>query len=98
MDRERVFVGSFNFDQRSAHLNTEIGFIIESPELACASADAFIARIPPCAYEVRLCGRKLLWVERDEGTEVIHDREPGTTLWQRAAVGLLSWLPIEWML
>jgi putative cardiolipin synthase len=98
MDRQRVFVGSFNFDQRSARLNTEIGFIIESPELACAGADAFSTQVPDCAYEVRLCGRKLQWIERNDGTEVIHDREPGTTLWQRVAVRLLSWLPIEWLL
>ena len=29
VDGERVFIGSFNFDPRSAHLNTEMGFIIE---------------------------------------------------------------------
>ena len=33
-DRQRVFVGSMNLDQRSLHLNTEIGLIIDSPELA----------------------------------------------------------------
>lgn len=98
LDRERVFVGSFNFDQRSAHLNTEIGFIIESAQLACAGAEAFVTQIPACAYEVRLCGRKLQWIERNEGAQITHDCEPGTTLWQRAAVKLLSWLPIDWML
>src|SRR5690606_33425879 len=30
IDRQHFFVGSFNFDPRSAHLNTELGFIIES--------------------------------------------------------------------
>jgi len=33
-DRKRLFIGSMNFDQRSMHLNTEIGLIIDSPELA----------------------------------------------------------------
>ena len=33
-DRKRVFVGSMNLDQRSLHVNTEIGLIIDSPELA----------------------------------------------------------------
>ena len=33
-DRKRIFIGSANFDQRSLHLNTEIGLMIESPELA----------------------------------------------------------------
>ena len=31
VDRSRVFVGSFNLDPRSASLNTEMGFVIESP-------------------------------------------------------------------
>nr|WP_281167333.1 phospholipase D-like domain-containing protein [Arhodomonas aquaeolei] len=34
MDGERVFVGSFNFGARSANLNTESGFLIDSPSLA----------------------------------------------------------------
>ena len=34
MDRTRVFIGSFNFDPRSAALNTELGFVIDSPDLA----------------------------------------------------------------
>ena len=33
-DRQRVFIGSMNFDQRSLHLNTQIGLIIDSPVLA----------------------------------------------------------------
>ena len=39
-DRKRVFVGSMNFDQRSMHLNTEIGLIIDSPELAAGTGAA----------------------------------------------------------
>ncbi|HEX5021414.1 MAG TPA: phospholipase D-like domain-containing protein, partial [Candidatus Binatia bacterium] len=34
VDRERVFIGSFHFDPRSAELNTELGFVIHSPALA----------------------------------------------------------------
>ena len=34
VDHAHVFVGSFNFDQRSVHLNTEMGVVIESPPLA----------------------------------------------------------------
>ena len=34
VDRRRVFVGSFNFDPRSAKLNTEMGVIIDSASLA----------------------------------------------------------------
>jgi phosphatidylserine/phosphatidylglycerophosphate/cardiolipin synthase-like enzyme len=34
VDNERVFVGSFNIDPRSVNLNTELGFVIDSPTLA----------------------------------------------------------------
>lgn len=33
-DSSRIFVGSFNFDPRSRNLNTELGFVIDSPVLA----------------------------------------------------------------
>src|SRR6185436_5061230 len=34
IDRKTVFIGSFNLDPRSKAINTEIGVIVESPELA----------------------------------------------------------------
>ena len=40
-DRRQVFMGSMNFDQRSKRLNTEIGLIIDSPELAQQTALRF---------------------------------------------------------
>ena len=82
-----MFIGSFNFDPRSARLNTEMGFVIDSPALAQAIADAFADIVPRSAYEVRL-GRDgaLQWVEQGPDGEVVHDREPGTSVWRRLAV------------
>ncbi|MFL6673251.1 MAG: phospholipase D family protein [Massilia sp.] len=99
VDRSRVFIGSFNFDPRSAELNTEMGFIIDSPALAQRIGVAFDSRIPVDAYEVHLSDTgQLYWVER-RGPEVLrHDVEPGTSFWQRAGVRFLSLLPIEWLL
>ncbi len=37
-DRKRLYVGSMNSDERSRHLNTEIGLIIDSPEIALQAA------------------------------------------------------------
>jgi cardiolipin synthase C len=99
VDRSRVFIGSFNFDPRSAKLNTEMGFVINSPALAQRIAAAFDSNIPANAYEVRLSDTgELYWIERREGTWVRHDTEPGTSFWQRAGVWFLSLLPIEWLL
>ena len=99
VDGSHVFVGSFNFDPRSARLNTEIGFVIDSPRLAHALADAFATRIPLNAYRVELDGRGgLRWVEQVDGREIVHRREPGATLWRSLTVFVLSRLPIEWLL
>ncbi len=100
VDRQRIFVGSFNLDPRSARLNTEMGVVLESPELASRLAAAFDEEVPRNAYEVRIAadGRSLEWIERTPDGEVRHDSTPETgplrTLW----VGFLSLLPIEWLL
>jgi cardiolipin synthase C len=99
VDRARVFIGSFNFDPRSARLNTEMGLVIDSPTMADAIAGRFADEVPARAYQLGLSAAgKLRWIDRRDGTEVVHDVEPGTTVWRRVAVWLLSWLPIEWLL
>src|SRR5690554_7267080 len=47
-------LGSFNFDPRSAKLNTELGFMIESPKMAMEIEASFDEDIPNSAYEVLL--------------------------------------------
>ncbi|MEO7150178.1 MAG: phospholipase D family protein [Burkholderiaceae bacterium] len=99
VDGKLVFVGSFNFDPRSARLNTEMGFVIGSPDLARSMAQALQTRLEQGAYRVRLTDRgELEWVETLDGRQVIHVEEPGTTFWRRLGVSLLSLLPIEWLL
>lgn len=99
VDRSRIFIGSFNFDPRSANLNTELGFVIESPALAGRLATLFDSGVPATAYEVHLSDNgQLYWTELRGGKQVRHDTEPGTGFWQRAAVTFLSWLPIDWLL
>ena len=46
-DRQKFFIGSMNLDQRSRHLNTEIGLIIDSPELALQTVTRFERMIQP---------------------------------------------------
>lgn len=99
VDGDRVFVGSFNFDPRSARLNTELGFVIRSSELARRMDRTFARAIPQRAYEVRLTDEgELVWIERIGTRELLHRQEPGTIWWQRTQVDLLSRLPIEWLL
>lgn len=100
MDGKGVFVGSFNFDQRSYHLNTEMGLVIESSAMAEDLAWFIENEVPGLAYEVRLApdGQNLVWIERTANGEVRYDTEPETTWALRTGVGLLSLLPIEWLL
>jgi putative cardiolipin synthase len=101
VDGARIFVGSFNFDQRSAHLNTEMGLVIDSPTAAKQLADAFDTEVPDIAYQVRIApdGVNLQWVERTpSGATVVYDVDPETSAWQRLQVGFLSGLPIDWLL
>lgn len=99
VDGNRVFVGSFNFDQRSIHLNTEMGVVIDSPALATRLAETLDRTLPTRAYEVQLDEQgAVVWIER-RGEQVIrHQTEPGTSLFKRAVVKALSWLPIDWLL
>jgi putative cardiolipin synthase len=99
VDRSTVFVGSFNFDPRSARLNTELGFVIESPPMAAAVSDAIVGKLAGNAYQVRLgSDGALQWVEQGERGEIVHTREPGAGFWKQLGVGVLSLLPIEWLL
>ena len=99
VDRSRVFVGSFNFDPRSARLNTEMGLVIDSPGLADAMHNWFVNEVPTHAYRVSLSDAgELRWIDRQDGAEVVRTAEPGTSLSRRLAVMLLSVLPIEWLL
>ena len=98
-DHERVFIGSFNFDPRSAKLNTEMGFVIESADLAKQIADGLEEGILKSAYQVRLkADGELEWIEQRGDRTVLHETEPGTSFGQRLLIRVLSVLPIEWLL
>jgi cardiolipin synthase C len=81
VDRARLFIGSFNFDSRSARLKTEMGFLIESPTMAETIAKKFTDKVPARAYMVRLSHEGTLqWVEHLEGKELVRGREPCASL------------------
>jgi putative cardiolipin synthase len=101
-DRRSLFIGSMNFDQRSAHLNTEIGLIIDSPELAQQTAARFTAMAsPPNSYQLMLLPRdgagptRLVWRTEEAGQAVEYAKEPERRDGQRMAVELLSLLPLD---
>lgn len=96
VDRREIFIGSFNFDPRSANINTELGVIIRSPELASQSAELIDAALATQTWEVFLNEKgKLRWRGLENGQEVIFDKEPQTTWSQRFVAGFMRILPIR---
>jgi cardiolipin synthase C len=101
-DRERFFIGSMNFDQRSKYLNTEIGLIIDSPELAQQTAARFDSMTQPeNAYVLSERdpdsgpGKNLVWDTVENGKSVEYTREPAQSHWQKFKVRLLAMLPFR---
>jgi len=98
IDKQRIFIGSFNFDPRSAALNTEMGFMIDSPTIAGELSQSLDNSLTH--YSVVLTeDADLEWIKKaEDGSVTTYDVEPNTTAFQRAIVRFMSWLPIEWML
>jgi putative cardiolipin synthase len=102
VDRERLFIGSMNFDQRSKRLNTEVGLLIDGPELAAQTATRFEAMVQPeSAYALSLqpdaggAATHLVWTTRENGVLVDHAKEPAQSAWRRFNSRLLGYLPVS---
>jgi len=97
VDRRDVFVGSFNFDPRSANLNTEMGVMIYDHDLAARLADRIYEKIPTDTYEVYLDDDgDLRWRGYDDtGTPFVETKEPETSWWDRFVAGFVRILPIR---
>ena len=96
IDRQVVYIGSFNMDPRSTHLNTEIGLVIESPSLAQAVA-ALIERdmAPHNSWRLELTAEgRMEWVTRREGRLVRVEAEPDIGVGAALKFLLLAILPI----
>lgn len=99
VDRRWLFVGSYNVDPRSAHLNSEMGLILDDPQMAGAVGDAFDRNFADVAWEVQARDDSgLQWVDRSGGAERVLHVEPRTGLATRIGVRLVSLLPIDWLL
>jgi putative cardiolipin synthase len=94
VDEEELFIGSFNFDPRSANINTELGVIIYDPELALIYSTLIDEALGNQTYEVFLNEKgKVRWRGYDDGEEVIYDKEPNTTWGQRFMAGFARIIP-----
>ncbi len=96
IDRQKTFVGSMNLDPRSLLINTEIGVLVDNPEMTCEAVEDILASLSGNAYALVLDETgKLMWeLETDEG-RVRFRTEPMATVFQRMAVWLMALFPLE---
>jgi putative cardiolipin synthase len=107
IDREKVFVGSFNLDPRSVVLNSEMGVLIDNADLGAMLGQSFDNNIAHKAYKLELNfipedesdsgfdEYEIQWLTQQDGKTVFYDAEPDTSFWQRFAAGFLSIFVIE---
>ena len=101
VDRQIVVIGSFNFDPRSASINTEVVVIINSPEFADQVLSYMETGVQPAnSYRLELESdesgtERLVWITETDGEEVRYYSEPEVGIWRRFTTWLVSLLPIE---
>jgi len=105
LDRRYVIMGSSNFDPRAFDYNTEIGLVIDSPELADQMLGGFDKLIAPengfrlfLVDEQDDSGRvrqKVRWETVEDGETVIYKDEPGAGFWRKFGAWFVRVFPIE---
>ena len=86
VDRSKVFIGSMNFDPRSAIHNTEMGVFIDSARLAKEVLRLMDLDRMQASFRVMLApDGGLRWIAKDDELAISFDREPevdfSTRLW-----------------
>ncbi|MEJ8823820.1 phospholipase D family protein [Variovorax humicola] len=84
VDHRWLSIGSMNMDRRSAHSNTEMGLVIDSPELAGQVAMLLQREQMPRSYQLQRAGarQRLQWVAPTGTQPVVFSAEPSRN-WRR---------------
>jgi putative cardiolipin synthase len=92
IDQKTSFIGSMNLDPRSATINTELGAVIDSPELARELARVIEIDRLHSAYKVRMAksGIGCEWIAPDSDGQLVLTTEPDSSNWLRFKGWLLS--------
>ncbi len=97
IDRKTAFIGSLNFDPRSASLNTEMGILFECAPITARLDLLFSEEITgEMSYHLRLGNNnRIYWDFIENEKKYSIDHEPESSFWRRAFAKIISWLPIE---
>jgi putative cardiolipin synthase len=93
VDQQRVLVGSVNLDARSVIGNTELGVVIDSPELAARLSGLVTGSRFANMYKLRLAedGRTVEWLSTEpDGSTAVTREEPAGSAWLRFKLWLQS--------
>ena len=93
LDRESIFVGSFNFDPRSAMINTEMGIMFHNAIFADAIVTGVEKGLPEAAYTLAVEDGELVWLDEAKGMTVY--AEPGAGFWRKFMADLIALFPFE---
>jgi len=94
IDKYKTFVGSYNFDPRSAYLNTEMGVFVDSLQFAEQSIQAILSSLKNTTYRLKLDNDgDIAWVDDITGKQ--YNTEPDTSIWLRFGAWFSGLLPIE---
>jgi phosphatidylserine/phosphatidylglycerophosphate/cardiolipin synthase-like enzyme len=91
IDQKTVFIGSMNMDRRSARLNSELGLVIRSPEIARQVTNLLDDISADGSYRLSLDRHdRIVWSSGEPGDERIWHKDPETTFMQRFTLDLLA--------
>jgi cardiolipin synthase C len=92
IDQKTVFIGSLNMDERSASINSELGLVISSAEIARQVTNLLDDISTDGSYKVQLedHSNRVEWVSGDAGAQRTWHTDPGTSRTERAWLKMLS--------
>jgi len=96
IDRRYLFVGSFNWDPRSANINTEMGILLDAPAFAQEAVRGLHEKLPRAAYRLHLNeDGEIEWLaRREDGVWVAYGSEPSDSGWRSFRTNVYGILPI----
>jgi cardiolipin synthase C len=91
IDQKIVFIGSLNMDERSARINSELGLVISSGEIARQVTNLLDDISTDGSYKLQLDAKnRVEWVSGDGGTQRIWHTDPETSRTERIWLRMLS--------
>jgi putative cardiolipin synthase len=91
IDQRTVFIGSLNMDERSAKINSELGLVMRSPDIAREVTGLLDDLSTDGSYKLRLDERgRVEWVAGEGPSQKVWHVEPATSRTERIWLMILS--------